>query len=336
MLRHAIAPVRSYTKVSNEILHSRRMNNDAKVLLLVVQSLPERERYDALGAYAEVLGLTPRQYRNARKDLIANGYLHEWKWQNDRGRWVTDQLTSNVALTCDEAIALRDGGPAEPPSEREPMVGSSQTRKARTYKPVEEDCGKTLPHPPSKAEPEREPAPDPAPDPEGDPEVDDDQELIQAESLLLSLRHSHRDLLLGVREARGLADQAAEWLRRGIPAADLRRALTAYLPSNGVRSAVGFLRHRLTEKMPPPPPPADTPDTSPAPPTRPAPLIACEGPGDLHVFRPAAGETHCGPCRREAALEDHERRHPRPQRTPDHGPVAWRDRFDKYSKGLAT
>ncbi|MFC9705196.1 hypothetical protein ACFTWD_31385 [Streptomyces sp. NPDC056943] len=162
---------------------------------------------------------------------------------------------------------------------------------------------------------------------------DDDPELIEAERLLLSLRHSHRDLLLGVREARGLADQAAEWLRRGIPAVDLRRALTAYLPSNGVRSAVGFLRHRLTEKMPPPPPPADT---APAAPARPAPLIACEGPGDLHVFRPAAGETHCGPCRREAAWEEHELRHPSPQHTPDPGPVAWRDRFDKYAKGLAT
>ncbi|MEU7511888.1 hypothetical protein AB0B13_07735 [Streptomyces sp. NPDC042898] len=319
--------MRSYTKVSNEILHSRRMNNDAKVLLLVVQSLPEKDRYDALGAYAEALGLTPRQYRNARKDLIANGYLHEWKWQNDRGRWVTDQLTSNVTLTSDEAIALRDGGPpAEPPSERDPMVGSLGTRKVRTYKPVEEDCGKTPPHPPSQADSER----DPDPNPEGD------LELLQAERLLLSLRHSHRDLLLGVREARGLAEQAAEWLRRGIPAADLCRALTAYLPSNGVRSAVGFLRHRLTEKMPPPPPPADTPDTAPEPPTRPAPLIACEGPGDLHVFRPTAGETHCGPCRREAAWEDHERRHARPQRTPDPGPVAWRDHFDKYAKGLIT
>ncbi|MEU2243226.1 hypothetical protein ABZ572_27855 [Streptomyces sp. NPDC018338] len=329
MLRHAIAPVRSYTKVSNEILRSRRMNNDAKVLLLVVQSLPEKDRYDALGAYAEALGLTPRQYRNARKDLIANGYLHEWKWQNDRGRWVTDQLTSNVTLTSDEAIALRDGGsPAEPPSERDPMVGSLGTRKVRTYKPVEEDCGKTPPHPPSQADPEREP------DPEGDPPVkDDDPELILAERLLLSLRHSHRDLLLGVREARGLADQAAEWLRRGIPAADLRRALTAYLPSNGVRSAVGFLRHRLTEKMPPP---ADPAASAPEAPAGPVPLIACEGPGAPHVFRPAADETHCGPCRREAAREAHERRHPRPQGAPDPGPVDWRDHFDKYARGLIT
>ncbi|MDV5147563.1 hypothetical protein R1T08_26165 [Streptomyces sp. SBC-4] len=317
------------------------MNSDAKVLLLVVQGLPEKERYEALGKYAEALELTPREYRNARKQLIANGYLHEWKWQNERGRWVTDQLTSNVTLTDDEAIALRDGNPPESPSDRESKVGSSRARGAQTYKPVDKDCEKTSPHPPSKARAEREPAPEPPQEPQepkepeehpSDADPDPDPELFEAERLLLSLRHSHKDLLLGVREARGLADQAAEWLRRGISAADLRRALTAYLPSSGVRSAVGFLRHRLTEKMPAP----TVPDAPPEPPARPAPLIACEGPGNPHVFRPADGETHCGPCRTDAAWEEHERRHGQPQHSSDSGPVAWRDHFGKYAQGLIT
>jgi hypothetical protein len=96
------------------------------------------------------------------------------------------------------------------------------------------------PEPEPEAEPRSVPAPIPVPAPE----------LAEAEGVLLSLRHAHRDLLLGVREARSLADAAAEWLRRGVSAPDLRRALTTGLPTDGIRSAVGFLRHRLIQKLP--------------------------------------------------------------------------------------
>lgn len=122
--------------------------------------------------------------------------------------------------------------------------------------------------------------------------------------MLLSLRHAHRDLLLGVREARSLADAAAEWLRRGVSAPDLRRALTTGLPADGVRSAVGFLRHRLIQKLPaarrqvtPTPPPERA-----AAPARRS-LVTCPGPGDEHVFRPRNDETHCLRCRTAAAFE---------------------------------
>ncbi|MGW6394442.1 hypothetical protein ACWFR1_28965 [Streptomyces sp. NPDC055103] len=391
------------------------MDSDAKILLLTVQELPESACDGPLGKVAEdELGWNYRKYRKAKKDLVESGYLHEWKWQDGRGRWVTEQLMSNVTLTRDEAGDVRDGNPPpESPSEQVPTVGFPRGRKAGSYLPGDKDRDKTSPHPPSKAqaqaqrepeqeqeqEQEQELAPDPNPDPEPNPDPDPDPEppteveahppadteaepppevavetdptappaaesgtdpeLILAERLLLSLRHSHTDLLLGVREARGLADQAAEWLRRGVPAADLRRALTAYLPGNGVRSAVGFLRHRLTVKMPvpdapeaptpfaaPPPLGAQTPlgaptppaaqEAPPGPPSRPAPLIACEGPGNPHVFRPTADETHCRPCRQEAAWEEHERRYARPRSRPDSSPVVWRDHFDKYAQGLIT
>ncbi|MFD8709128.1 hypothetical protein ACFV07_01470, partial [Streptomyces anulatus] len=59
-----------------------------------------------------------------------------------------------------------------------------------------------------------------------------------------------RGLHLGVAEARVLVGQAVEWLRRGVSAGELRRVLSSDLPEGGVRSAVGFLRHRLAEKMP--------------------------------------------------------------------------------------
>ncbi|MGW4357417.1 hypothetical protein ACWEKU_01395 [Streptomyces californicus] len=81
-------------------------------------------------------------------------------------------------------------------------------------------------------------------------------EFAEAERVLLSLRHSHRELHLGVPEARALVGQAVEWLRRGVSGADLRRVLTSDLPPGGVRSAVGFLRHRLVQKMPAPVAPA--------------------------------------------------------------------------------
>ncbi|MFD7424664.1 hypothetical protein ACFV6M_30060 [Streptomyces californicus] len=160
-------------------------------------------------------------------------------------------------------------------------------------------------------------------------------EFAEAERVLLSLRHSHRELHLGVPEARALVGQAVEWLRRGVSGADLRRVLTSDLPPGGVRSAVGFLRHRLVQKMPAPVAPAPAAAFAPAPvaPFAPAPapasgtasvprresgtapasplpdaapryvppLVTCEGPGTEHVFRSLGGETRCPDCEQEAA-----------------------------------
>lgn len=144
---------------------------------------------------------------------------------------------------------------------------------------------------------------------------------MAAERLLLSLRHVHKDLLLGVRQARGLADAAAEWLRRGVSVADLRHALTSHLPPGGVRSAVGFLRHRLVEKLPVPAPTAATPP--------PGGLVTCDGPGDEHVFRPVADETRCSPCRTREA----ERQRPGPERPSVR--VPWRTRRDQARAAAA-
>ncbi|TGB08326.1 hypothetical protein [Streptomyces sp. MZ04] len=109
--------------------------------------------------------------------------------------------------------------------------------------------------------------------------------------MLLGLRYQHHQLSLGVQEARGLAEAAAQWLLNGCTPAELRHALAAGLPDGGVRCAVGFLRHRLVEKLPPPaiPRPASAPGLQP--------LVTCAGPGPAHAFRPLDTETHCGPCR---------------------------------------
>ncbi|MFF8845811.1 hypothetical protein ACF08N_24345 [Streptomyces sp. NPDC015127] len=287
MLRHAIAPSRRFVKASHDIVRHRGLNSDAKILILLVQGLPEGPAVErALGRHAEDMGFTPRQYQKAKKLLVQHGFLHEWQWQNDRGRWNTDQLMSNVSLTGEEADRVREGAP---PSEPEPVVGEAEPRGLGDSPPVEKNEEKNPPHPPTEAQP---------------------REVVAAERVLLSLRHTHRELLLGVREAHSLAESAAEWLRRGVSAAELRQALTAGLPKGGVRSAVGFLRHRLVEKLPAP--------VTAAVPAVPSPgLVACEGPGEEHLFRPVGDETHCGRCRTAAAATQ---ARPRPER------VSWQTR----------
>ncbi|MEU5342081.1 hypothetical protein AB0H18_14795 [Streptomyces sp. NPDC020766] len=221
MLRHAIAPVRRYTKASHDVVRHSRLNSDAKVLLLYVQGLPEAESTapKPLSEHAARLGLKGRAYQKAKQLLTDCGYLHEWREQGARGRWVTEQLLANVTLTREEATRARGGGAdADVPSERPPTVGGPRERTVGDS-PRTEDLGeKNLPHPPPEdrtpdadeaateaiaaigegPEPESAPEPEsvPAPAPGTAPE------LAEAQGVLLSLRHAHRDLLLGVREAR--------------------------------------------------------------------------------------------------------------------------------------
>ncbi|MFF8832405.1 hypothetical protein [Streptomyces sp. NPDC015131] len=297
MLRHAIAPERRFTKVSHDLVRHRRLGSDAKLLVIYVHGLPEAEAAKPLGDHAEALGMRPRAFQRAKEELVMCGFFHQWRSQRERGRWVTDQLLSNLPLTGEQATRLWDGQepPAPPvPPERpapptvpERAVGEPEPPVVGPS-PVEEDLGKNTPHPP--------------------PEV------AAAESVLLSLRHSDRSLWLGAREVRGLVDAAAEWLRRGFSTAELHHALTAGLPPGGVRSAVGFLRHRLAEKLPLP--------VVEAPPPAVRELVPCAGPGDEHVFRPVGDETHCGPCRQAAAYA---RYAPRP--AAERQPASWRTRL---------
>ncbi|MFD6288927.1 hypothetical protein [Streptomyces sp. NPDC060205] len=293
MLRHAIAPVRRYTKASHDVVRHSRLNSDAKILLLYVQGLPEGADPRPLSEHAGRLGMKGRAYQKAKQLLAECGYLHEWREQGARGRWVTEQLLANVTLTREEAAGARTGeavavAPPVPPSERPPTVGGPSERTVGDSPPKEEEQEeKNLPHPPPEDHTGGQTPPD----------------LAEAEGVLLSLRYVNRDLLLGVREARLLAGAAAEWLRRGVTAADLRRALTTGLPADGIRSAVGFLRHRLLQKLPAAKvlTPAPQPERPAAPPRQT--LVTCPGPGTEHVFRPRSDETHCLRCRTAAAYE---------------------------------
>ncbi|MHC0433908.1 hypothetical protein ACX6XY_27640 [Streptomyces sp. O3] len=319
MLRHVIAPTRRFTKVSHDVVRHPRLNSDAKILLLYVQGLPDDATGKSLSEHAARLGLKGRAYQRAKELLTVCGYLHEWRWQDGRGRWATDQVLGNVTLTREDADRLRDGLPL--PSAQKPTVGEPTARVAGGSLPKDEEREKNSPHPPPEAEPQ--PEPEPEPESESEAEADATQgeasspELIEAERVLLSLRHAHRDLWLGLREARSLAGAAAEWLRRGCSAGELRQAMTSGLPPGGVRSAAGFVRHRLAQKLPVPEWPAPQKPTVPQ--VSPAGLVTCAGPGEEHVFRPVSDETCCARCRVREAGDG------LPPRPPAQA-LTWRDR----------
>lgn len=264
MLRHVIAATVRYTKAANDVVRHRRLNSDAKILVLYVQGLPGECVLRPLGELAEKVGIKGRAYQKAKQQLVADGYVHEWRGQDGRGRWVTRQLISNEPLTAEQARALREDpaasrqSPPPPPSVRIPTVGGPTGRVVGGHKPAEDHSDRTTPHPPSEAEPEAESVTEPVTEPvgesvapvEGDGRKPDPYRLAQAEKVLLSLRHTRRELHLGVREARSLAVEAVKWLERGVGSGDLRQALLAERPDGGVRSAVGFLRYRLVQKLP--------------------------------------------------------------------------------------
>ncbi|MFE9856547.1 hypothetical protein [Streptomyces sp. NPDC005780] len=326
MLCHAISPSYGYVKASHDVVRHPKLNSDAKILIAYVQGLPEKWAGKPLGEHAKRLGLKGRAYQKAKGLLKEFGYLHERRRQDDGGLWVTDQLLSNVPLTDHEARRIHDkraGSPQVGPSDHYPAVGQPRTRSVGGYLPEGEEREKNSSHPPTE-EPKR--SNEAAEDEIVEPEPTDPQ-VIQAERVLLSLRHADLQLRLGVPEARRLAGTAAEWLRRGVNAAELRLALSRALPEDGVRYAPGFLGKRLKALMPEPLP------VEPPVPGPPAlrQLIACETQRESaeHHFRPTGEETVCRPCRQEAAWEAHTVKWVPPPLPDDYEkpePLPWRER----------
>lgn len=363
MLSHVIPPPRGYTKVSNGLVRQSRLGSDAKILVIYVQGLPEGDRDKALSEHARDLHMTGRRYQKAKSELVASGYVHEKRETVAGGRWRTVQVFSNFPLTDDQAARLRAGVPADgyelvstgpDPSAHFPTVGTPSGRVVGGQLPAGEELGKNASHPPTEAgsgddeqggqgergEPEGSEGLEGAEGFEGEAseepseglskEPPDGPEVALAERVLLSLRHEQRQLHLGVREARTLAGLAAEWLRRGVTAADLRRALCSGLPVEGVRTAVGFLAHRLREKLPAAPESVPAPEPSPPPPA----LIACAGPGEEHMFRPhVPWATTCGPCHREEQRAFWADAQARAEAAPE--PAPWRERFAAIAEGGA-
>ncbi|MFJ5735581.1 hypothetical protein [Streptomyces microflavus] len=302
MLWHAIAPVRRYTKASHDVVRHPRLCSDAKILLLYVQGLPDGQTYVALSEHARKLGIKGRAFQRAKEQLVVNGFVHERRVSGERGLWVTHQLFSNVPLSDVDALGVwREAGvgAVSSPSAHFPAVGEPGPRTVGRQLPVGEEREKNSSRPPTEP-----------PDVRAVLEELSPQE-VEAERVLLSLRHCDRQLRLGVAEARELVGLAVEWLRRGVSGVELRRVLSSALPPDGVRSAVGFLGHRLVRKMPEAPveeqavaergEPSLVAAPVVLPPHVPAPLVTCQGPGTEHVFRAFAGESECPDCQQAAA-----------------------------------
>ncbi|MFD8482404.1 hypothetical protein [Kitasatospora sp. NPDC059673] len=99
-------------------------------------------------------------------------------------------------------------------------------------------------------------------------------------ALFRAIRNEPR-LRLGEAEARRLAPLVMPWLERGLPEADLVRAVTSDMPAN-LTSPAGLIRYRLVNKLPPVPAPAP-----PAPGPRPECAKCCD---------PIPQPGICGPC----------------------------------------
>ncbi|WP_414167999.1 hypothetical protein ACMATS_13210 [Streptoverticillium reticulum] len=268
MHRHAIPPARFFSQVPNEIIRHPRLSSDAVRLLLWQLSLPATAS-EPLYESAQRAGIKKAAFNRAKGELLAEGYLHEWRCQDRSGRWSRPQVISNVPLTAADAIAVRDGrvpDPSPQPTAPEPAVGEPTPRAVgRSPENTEENTS----HPPHHPLADR------------------------GAQALAAVARGERRLRLSGRELRQLAPLAGEWLLRGATLADLRDALTSGLPEP-VRSPAGITRDRLVRKMPEP---------APEPKAAPKPLRSCSGPCG-RVFRPVVDEERCRDCRRAAAPYD--------------------------------
>ncbi|MDH6126028.1 hypothetical protein [Kitasatospora sp. GP82] len=284
MLRHAIAPSRDYTQISNAHVWDENLSDSAFRLLVRSLALPPSQaRTTTVTELAAGLSGGRITVDRARRQLSRAGLLHCTRWRNATGQVRTESLVSSVPLSEAEAERLfaehfGRGGPDA--GGRSP--GEAAARGSGTALPTGETLreGKTSPHP----VPVPLPVPLPVEPPDREVGETDSVEAAEAERVLLSLRRTDPRLVLGVAEVRRLVPLAAEWLARGVSSAGMLHALTAGLPQQ-VKCPAALVRCRLRDKMPEA--------------VHAVPLAGCEGCD--RAFRPVSGERLCGSCRREAA-----------------------------------
>ncbi|MFB7630710.1 hypothetical protein ACFC0M_07150 [Streptomyces sp. NPDC056149] len=313
MLRHAIAPARFFSQVPNEIIRHPRLSSDAVRLLTWQLSLPDGAD-EPLSATAKRAGIKKTAFIRAKRELSAEGYLHEWRRQGPGGRWSTTQLVSNVPLDATEAAGARDGRPTDGiPAAGEPTgraVGHSL-----------ENTVENTPNPPSPEEEfddqdtalgratkadgweggQAQDAEEP-PASETAAVVAMPQELVESGvHALAAVSHSERRLRLGGHEVRQLAPLAGEWLQRGATVRDIREALTSGLPET-VHCPAALVRDRLVRKMPEAPSFVEQRAIGTPPVPRVAAMRECAGEHlQPLLFRPVADERLCAVCRNEQA-----------------------------------
>jgi hypothetical protein len=326
MLRHVIAPARSFAQIPNLILRHPRLSSDAKNLLNWQLSLPAHDT-QCLSETASKAGIKKCAFQNAKRQLLDEGYLHQWRVRKDGGRFATVQLVSNAPLSAKEALAVRDGLRPTPGgarfTERAHEDGSPSAAQPTPGEPTGPPVGRlpkkntgenttrpTGPAPEPAAEPTESGAPgtgvrpdtEPGPWRRPDAPARDAEPApathAAAEALLLSLSRIDPRLAMSAHTARRWAPLAARWLESGLPELQIRHALTEGLSS--ARRPLGALHWRLQHalpEVPPPPPPAPA---VPAPEPRVARMRECSTRHDQpRLFTPPPGsdEKLCRECR---------------------------------------
>ncbi|WP_435797178.1 MarR family transcriptional regulator [Streptomyces microflavus] len=128
-----------------------------------------------------------------------------------------------------------------PPAQEDPDTEQAPEPTAVPHQRTPVQAPDAEPAPPT---PDTAPAPAPAAPPSSEASSS------PAYLALARLGHEDRRLPLSADDCAKLEPQAAEWLARGVNADYLISALTAGLPAK-VDSPLGFIRKRLTAKMPP-------------------------------------------------------------------------------------
>lgn len=311
MLRHAIAPARFFSQVPNEIIRHPRLSSDAVRLLTWQLSLPDGAD-EPLSVTAKRAGIKKTAFIRAKRELSAEGYLHEWRRQDPAGRWSTVQLVSNVPLGATQATGVRDGRPTDGiPAAGEPTgraVGRSlENTVENTSNPpspegqfddqvlVLDRAAEAVGREGGQSQNDEEP---PAPQPAAAATVP--QELVErAAQALAAVSHAERRIRLGGREVGRLAPLAGEWLQRGATVQDIQEALTSGLPE-AVHCPAALVHDRLMRKMPDAPSFAEQRAIGTPPVPRVAAMRECAGEHlQPLLFRPVADEQLCVACRSE-------------------------------------
>jgi hypothetical protein len=239
MLRHVIEPARSFAQIPNAILRHPRLSADAKTLLTWQLSLPADAR-QSLSETAHKAGIKKVAFQKAKRQLMDEGYAHEWRMRLDSGRCVTVQLVSNVPLSAKEALAVRDGLRPAPAGTR--VHGPSGHGQPTATPPAAgQPTGRPACRQPKKDR-EENTAPPTTPAPPQAEHRDD------GERLLHSLAYGDRRLAMSARTARRWAPLAGAWLDSGMPRDRIRRTLTDGL--GDARNPLGVLRWRLEHALP--------------------------------------------------------------------------------------
>ncbi|MFD9052338.1 hypothetical protein [Streptomyces zaomyceticus] len=128
--RNFIAPPRAFSQFSHEIIRHPRLDSHAARLLTWQLSLPAHAR-ESLSESAKRARIGATSFITAKRQLKAEGYVHERRIQVGGGRWMTQQLVSSTALRPEEAARIFGGMPVHSRTERVyPQVGPSDAGPA--------------------------------------------------------------------------------------------------------------------------------------------------------------------------------------------------------------